>query len=89
MKWEWIRLENQARGAWHTHCLVWLKDDPGIVDLVKTAMAGHVAGIELAEFENNTTNENEFQEDDEKMAEEEPESEEIKRLKKSEIKNGF
>ena len=78
------RIENQARGAFHVHALVWLKDDPGICDLVKTAMAGHVAKSELEELEK----ENDVGEDDEKVGEQEPDSEEVIKLKEI-IKEGL
>ena len=45
----WWRYEFQGRGSFHVHALLWLKNDPGIVDLVKTALKGHTADLTLSE----------------------------------------
>ena len=45
----WWRYEFQGRGSFHVHALLWLKNDPGILDLVKTALKGHAADVTLSE----------------------------------------
>ena len=47
----WWRYEFQSRGSFHVHSLLWLENDPGIVNLVEEALKGHMASIQLNELE--------------------------------------
>ena len=49
----WFRYEFQARGSFHVHALLKLKNDPGLINLTRKAMEGHVAWIKLEQQEEN------------------------------------
>ena len=38
----WFRIEQQGRGTAHTHSCLWLKDDPGIEELLQKVLQGRI-----------------------------------------------